>query len=48
RSARHIASKIDLKQAYALGEAALKYALQGKNNIMTIIMRQSDKPYRWT
>ena len=48
RSARHIASKTDLKQAYDLGAAAVKYALQGKNNIMTIIMRKSDKPYRWT
>lgn len=47
RAARHIASKTDLKQAYTLGQAAVKYALQGKNNIMTTIRRLSDKPYRW-
>jgi 6-phosphofructokinase 1 len=47
RAARHIASKTDLKQAYSLGQAAVKYALQGKNNVMVTIMRLSDKPYRW-
>ena len=48
RAARHIASKTDVEQAYALGEAAVKFALQGKTNIMTNIVRQSSKPYRWT
>jgi ATP-dependent phosphofructokinase / diphosphate-dependent phosphofructokinase len=47
RAARHIASKTDLEQAYALGKAAIEYALLGKNNIMTSITRTSDKPYRW-
>ena len=47
RSARHIASKTDLDQAYALGKAAIEFALQGKNNIMATIVRKSDKPYRW-
>lgn len=47
RSARHIASKNDVDQAYALGQAALRYALEGKTNIMPIIERISDSPYRW-
>ncbi|MBU0745078.1 MAG: 6-phosphofructokinase [Gammaproteobacteria bacterium] len=48
RSARHMASKTDVTQAYDLGKAAVLYALKGKNNIMTTIVRKSDKPYRWT
>ncbi|MDR1057869.1 MAG: 6-phosphofructokinase [Coxiellaceae bacterium] len=47
RSARHIASKTDLDQAYALGKAAVTFALQGKNNIMVTIIRKSHLPYRW-
>jgi 6-phosphofructokinase 1 len=47
RSARHIASAVDVKQAYAVGKAAVKYALQGKTAVMPVIKRISDKPYRW-
>ena len=47
RSARHIASAVDVKQAYAVGKAAVKYALQGKTAVMPVIKRLSDKPYRW-
>lgn len=47
RAARHIASKVDVEQAYALGKAAVEFALAGKNNIMPIVVRKSDKPYRW-
>jgi len=47
RSARHIASKTDVEQAYAVGRAAVELALQGENAIMTTIVRKSDKPYRW-
>ncbi|MDJ0919075.1 MAG: 6-phosphofructokinase [Woeseiaceae bacterium] len=47
RSARHIASAVDVKQAYAVGEAAVKFALQGKTAKMPVIKRLSDKPYRW-
>jgi 6-phosphofructokinase 1 len=47
RSARHIASATDVKQAYAVGEAAVKFALQGKTAVMPVIKRVSDKPYRW-
>jgi len=47
RSARHIASAVDVKQAYAVGKAAVQYALQGKTAVMPVIKRVSDTPYRW-
>ncbi|MGH8496337.1 MAG: 6-phosphofructokinase [Gammaproteobacteria bacterium] len=47
RSARHIASKVDVDQAYAVGKAAVEFALKGHNAIMPVIVRQSDRPYRW-
>ena len=47
RAARHIASKTDVEQAYAVGKAAVKFALQGKTAIMPTIVRTSSKPYRW-
>ncbi len=48
RAARHIASTVDVEQAYALGKEALTLALQGENAVMPIIIRKSNKPYRWT
>jgi 6-phosphofructokinase 1 len=48
RSARHIASKTDVEQAYAVGEAAVKLALEGKSGVMPVIKRTSNNPYRWT
>ena len=48
RSARHIASKTDVQQAYAVGKAAVELALKGENAVMPAIVRKSDKPYRWT
>lgn len=47
RAARHIASRTDVEQAYALGSAAVEFALAGKNAVMPTIVRTSDKPYRW-
>ena len=47
RAARHIASKTDVEQAYALGKAAVELALKGENAVMPIIVRKSNKPYRW-
>ena len=47
RSARHIASATDVKQAYAVGEAAVKMALAGKTAVMPVIKRTSNSPYRW-
>ena len=48
RAARHIASKTDVEQAYALGAAAVEMALAGKNAVMPIIVRASSKPYSWS
>ncbi len=47
RSARHVASKTDVDQAYAMGAAAVKFALQGKSGVMPVIERTSNEPYRW-
>ena len=47
RAARHIASKTDVDQAYAMGKAAVQFALQGKTAVMPIIVRTSNKPYKW-
>jgi len=47
RAARHLASKTDVDQAYAVGKAAVELALAGKNAVMPAILRTSDKPYRW-
>jgi ATP-dependent phosphofructokinase / diphosphate-dependent phosphofructokinase len=48
RAARHIASKVDVEQAYAVGEKAVELALAGENAVMVTIDRKSHKPYRWT
>lgn len=48
RAARHIASKTDVDQAYAVGKAAVEFALAGKNAVMPIIVRDSNSPYRWS
>ena len=48
RAARHIASRSDVEQAYAMGKAAVEMALAGKNSVMPTIKRTSSKPYRWT
>ena len=48
RAARHIASKVDVEQAYAVGKAAVELALQGENAVMPTIVRKSDHPYRWS
>jgi 6-phosphofructokinase 1 len=47
RAARHIASKSDVDQAYAMGKAAVELALAGKNSVMPTVVRTSNKPYRW-
>ena len=47
RAARHIASKTDVDQAYALGKAAVELALKGKNAVMPIIVRKPGKKYGW-
>jgi 6-phosphofructokinase 1 len=47
RAARHIASKTDLEQSYAVGKAAVEFAVKGMNSVMPTIVRTSSKPYRW-
>jgi len=47
RSARHLASRTDWEQAQAVGKAAVRYALEGRNAVMPVIVRSSDVPYRW-
>ncbi|HTV85233.1 MAG TPA: 6-phosphofructokinase [Dyella sp.] len=47
RAARHMASKTDADQAYAVGKAAVEYALKGMNAVMPVIVRTADAPYRW-
>ncbi|KEQ19311.1 6-phosphofructokinase [Endozoicomonas numazuensis] len=48
RSARHIASRVDVEQAYAVGKAAVELAVTGKNAVMSSIIRESNAPYRWS
>jgi len=48
RAARHLASKSDVDQAYAVGKAAVEAAVEGKGGIMMTIDRVSTSPYKWT
>ena len=47
RAARHIASRTDVDQAYAVGRAAVEMAMAGENAVMPTIDRKSDTPYIW-
>ena len=47
RAARHVASKTDVTQAYAVGRAAVEFAIKGQNAVLPVIVRTSNKPYRW-
>jgi 6-phosphofructokinase 1 len=47
RSARHLASGTDVEQAYAVGRAAVEFAIAGRSGVMPAIRRLSDAPYRW-
>lgn len=47
RAARHIASRTDVAQSYAMGKAAVELALKGHNAVMPTIVRVSNKPYKW-
>ncbi|WP_263080607.1 6-phosphofructokinase [Endozoicomonas sp. Mp262] len=48
RSARHIASRVDVEQAYAVGKTAVELAVTGHNAVMASIVRESSTPYRWS
>ncbi len=47
RAARHLASKTDVEQAYAMGKAAVEFALAGHNSVMPAVVRTSSSPYAW-
>ena len=47
RAARHIASRTDVEQAYAMGKAAVEYAIAGHNSVMSTIERLTNSPYTW-
>ncbi len=47
RSARHLASKTDLEQAFAVGKRAMELAIEGRNAVMPVIRRLSENPYTW-
>lgn len=47
RAARHIASATDVEQAYAMGKAAVEFALAGRNAVMPTVVRESSSPYQW-
>ena len=47
RSARHLASKTDVQQSYAVGKAAVELALKGHTAVMPVIVRRSNQPYKW-
>jgi 6-phosphofructokinase 1 len=48
RAARHVASATDVEQAYAVGRAAVEYAVEGRNAVMVTIERGNGKRYRWS
>jgi 6-phosphofructokinase 1 len=48
RAARHVASATDVAQAYAVGKAAVEFALAGKNAVMPTIVRGKGARYRWS
>ena len=47
RAARHISSKSDVEQAYALGQKGVEFAISGDNAIMPTVVRVSNNPYKW-
>jgi len=47
RSARHIASATDVRQAWELGQRAVEMALSGHNAVMPTIERLADAPYTY-
>ena len=47
RSARHLASKIDVDHAYAAGRRAVEMSLEGKTSLMVTIEREKGEKYKW-
>lgn len=42
------ASPVDLEEAFAVGRAAVRHAVEGRDGHMVTLVRESDDPYRWT
>lgn len=47
RCAAHIASRTDINESFALGQAAVKYAATDMTGVMASIKRISNDPYQW-
>jgi 6-phosphofructokinase 1 len=47
RSARHISSQVDLSHAEAVGSSAVRFAADGMNGVMPIIVRNKNGKYKW-
>ncbi len=41
------ASQVDIDQAFAVGQQAVKWAVEGQTDIMVTIERENDDPYEW-
>lgn len=48
RCAAHIASPTDVEEAYMVGLAAVRAAVEGETGKMVTLVRESDEPYRCT
>ena len=48
RSAAHMASRVDVDEAFAVGGACVKAADEGDSGVMVVIERVSDDPYQST
>ena len=48
RAASHLASRVDILEAYQLGGAAIKAADEGDSGQMVVLQRISDDPYQCT
>ena len=48
RAAAHLASKIDVDEAFNVGGACVKAADEGRTGVMVVILRVSDDPYQST
>ena len=48
RAARHLASRVDVEQAYAVGRAAVEGVVAGRKGFAPVIRRDSVRPYRWS
>ena len=48
RAAGHLVSKVDQEQAFNVGKSAVELAVQGARDVMVVIKRESNNPYRWS